>query len=368
MKEELLNKIEELKKLFTPYKRPTLDTGQLEAVWEKSKTTLVLAGAGTGKTAVITEKIQNLLAKGVDPEKILAITYTKKAAAEMERRVQNKNIQISTIHAFCYKLLKECEPKETLEEIRAKFSTGRGFDELITRATKLLKTIETRFEYILVDEYQDIDEDQHKLIKLLAKGHNLFVVGDDYQAIYGFRGSKVKFITKFQDYYPESTTVNLTHNYRVPKNIFAMAEKVISQNKKQIHKEIKTIKKDGTIKNLSWLNEWKEAEGIIAEIKTLDCPLEEIAILYRHHKRAEVIKVIAKMHELPHSTDRKVKNGVSFLTCHSAKGLEFDTVFLLDNHKKSFTKKNMDEEEERRVQYVALTRAKERLYLSSTQC
>ena len=368
MKEELLKKIEELKELFTTRPKTTMDTGQLEAVWDKSKTTLVLAGAGTGKTTVIAEKIQSLLGQGVDPDKILAITYTKKAALEMERRVQNKNISISTIHSFCFKLLRECEGKESLSDIVVGFKEGKGFDQLVTRAVKLLKTIQTRFEYILVDEYQDIDSDQHKLIQILAKGHNLFVVGDDDQNIYGFRGSKIKYITKFQDYYPEATTINLNHNYRVPSNIFKMADEVISKNKKRIPKEIKTMKKDGMIQNLVWLNEWKEAEGIIAEIKSLECPLEEVAVLYRHHKRAEVIKVLAQMHELPHSTDRKVKKGVSFLTCHSAKGLEFDTVFLLDNHKKSFTKKNNDEEEERRVQYVALTRAKERLYLSSTTC
>lgn len=367
MKEELLKKIEELKDFFTMRSRPTLDTDQLEAVWDQSNTTLVIAGAGTGKTTVIVEKIQSLLHQGVVPEKILAITYTKKASQEMEKRVRNKNIQISTIHSFCFRLLRECEGKESLCDIAAGFATGQGFDQLIIRAIKLLKTIQTRFEYILVDEYQDIDSNQHELISLLSKGHKLFVVGDDDQSVYGFRGSKLKYITKFQDYHPGAQVIQLTHNYRCPKNIFELATKTISKNKKRIPKEIKTMKPDGVIINLSYLNEWKEAEGIIQEIQSLSCPLEEVAVIYRHHKRGEVIKILAQMHELPHSSDRKVKRGVSLLTWHSAKGLEFDTVFVLDNNKKSFTKRYPNEEEERRVQYVALTRTKNRLYLSSTQ-
>jgi len=338
-----------------------LNTDQLIAIQSKARATLVLAGVGTGKTTVITQRIKYLISQGVDPSKILAITFTNKAAEEMKERLDREDVHISTIHSFCYQLLRRYGLNPRIEK-------DQDFGRLVIEAIQLIKKnrpIQDEYTDILIDEYQDVSKPLHRLIELLVgKRNRLFAVGDDDQAIFGFCGASNRYILKFKRYFKDVQVVPLGANYRTPRNIFEIATNLIKANRRRHHKELKAVKEGGEIIHLSFESRIDEARVIIQEIGSLKdkYPFEEIAILYRHHRRAKTVKrMLSDMKgypfEIPFSESREKRNGLSLLTFHSAKGLEFGVVFILQEELEQ-------REEERRVLYVGLTRAKERIYLS----
>ena len=352
-----------------------LNSEQLKAVNHIDGPMLVLAGAGSGKTKVLTSRIANLIEKGVSPYNILAITFTNKAAKEMKDRVTNligssaNNIQISTFHSLGLRILKEnynllgyernftiidsddaltiikkimkdlnlAKERYNPRELRSKISSAKNemmgveafakvefdhnvvevykkylnklkngnsidFDDLLILPIRLFKNYPSKLEeyqdkykYILIDEYQDTNEAQYTLSKLLsAKYRNLFVVGDNDQAIYAFRGANYKNILNFEKDYPETKTIMLEENYRSTKTILNAANSVIKNNKERKDKYLWSNNDEGSkIKYRIVSNEKEEASFVGTEIKELiskGIKEEDIAVLYRTNAQSRVIE------------------------------------------------------------------------------
>ena len=294
----------------------TLNDAQREAVTTESGPLLVLAGAGTGKTRVVTFRIARLISRGIKPERILAVTFTNKAANEMKERIQSllpKSVketpEISTFHSLCVRILRRqiqhlgypqkfaiydsgdqdsiarkalreinvpgaaLKPSELLYHIgrwkmasvhpqeaatlarsdqehlaaaayrryqkTLKASGAVDFDDLLLLTEQLFRTSAeacrqeaARFDHVLVDEYQDTNGSQYRIVKALAIGHkNLCVVGDDDQSIYGWRGAEVQHILRFKDDWPSARVVRLVTNYRSTSEILDLANRIIRFNK-----------------------------------------------------------------------------------------------------------------------------------------
>ena len=331
-----------------------LNDKQQQAVTAPLGPVLVLAGAGSGKTRVLTYRIAHLIEKGLcQPENILSLTFTNKAAKEMQERVNKLLTQNSkqlttlptmgTFHSVCARLLRQEITvlgysrgfvifdaddqtkiiKEICEELEigkrfppnlfrayissaknnvqtpAEFSIGLepymhelvlkvytryqnflfsqngvDFDDLLMLTIKIfqvrpdiLKRYQELFAYILVDEYQDTNPAQYLFLSLLASHRNLFVVGDDAQSIYGFRGSTIANILNFEADYSDALVVKLEQNYRSTKNILAVAESVISLNSEQKPKQLWTENEAGPkITVRECLNERDEAAFVAKSI------------------------------------------------------------------------------------------------------
>jgi uncharacterized protein (TIGR00375 family) len=294
--------------LFTPVENQilgVLNPDQKKAVEHQTGPALILAGPGTGKTKVLTTRIANLVIKNdVDPKKILAVTFTNKAAGEMKLRLEkilgNRSLSshatIQTFHAFGLSVLKDfinrTERKHNFTiiddesriaiikeisgnsddsitiserittfkqqlippehsnyepytefyrkyEIKLNEINAFDIDDLITRVAYMfqnnpdvLQHYQNRFEWILIDEYQDVNLAQYKLIHLLCRGENpnLFAIGDPNQAIYGFRGADVRFIRRFREDFPQAKIFNLNTSYRCSDTILRASERVLANH------------------------------------------------------------------------------------------------------------------------------------------
>jgi DNA helicase-2/ATP-dependent DNA helicase PcrA len=230
-----------------------LDKCQLAVIKNAGKQLLIIAGPGSGKTTVLTKRMAyNILENNISPENCLAITFTRRAADEMRGRLKLLlpetflNINVHTFHSLCFSILKENAAVAGLshdfkvaskEEINlSKSDNTLIFDDLIILTLKLLtdnqniaKSYQNHFKYISVDEYQDIDENQYKLIRLLAPADgNLCVIGDPNQAIYGFRGGDSKFFNNFAKDYPEADIINLKNNYRSTGTIVNASNQIVN--------------------------------------------------------------------------------------------------------------------------------------------
>lgn len=352
-----------------------LNSMQEKAVNHIDGPMLVLAGAGSGKTKVLTSRIAGLIENGISPYNILAITFTNKAAKEMKDRAVRlignsaNNIQISTFHSLGLKILKEnysllgyernftiIDSDDVLtiikkiikdmnlskdyynpRELRSKISSAKNemmgvdsfakvefdhnvvevykrylnklkngnsvdFDDLLVLPIKLFKNYpaileeyQDRYKYILIDEYQDTNEAQYVLSKLLsAKYRNIFVVGDNDQAIYAFRGANYKNILNFEKDYPEAKTILLEENYRSTQTILNAANSVIKNNKERKDKNLWSNNDTGDkIKYRVVANEKEEASFVASEIKELiskGVKEEDIAILYRTNAQSRIIE------------------------------------------------------------------------------
>ena len=352
-----------------------LNSMQEKAVNHIEGPMLVLAGAGSGKTKVLTSRIANLIDTGISPYNILAITFTNKAAKEMKDRVYKiigssaNNIQISTFHSLGLKILKEnysllgydrnftiIDSDDVLtiikkilkdlnlskelynpREIKNKISSAKNemmgvdsfskvefdhnivevyrlyqrklkngnsvdFDDLLILPIKLFKNYpnllneyQERYKYILIDEYQDTNEAQYTFSKILAaKYRNIFVVGDNDQAIYAFRGANYKNILNFEKDYPEAKTILLEENYRSTKTILNAANCVIKNNKERKDKNLWSNNEEGNkIKYKVVENEKEEASFVVDKIKELinsGVKEEDIAVLYRTNAQSRVIE------------------------------------------------------------------------------
>ena len=303
-----------------------LNPAQRLAVTTTEGPVMVMAGAGSGKTKVLTTRNTYIIKElKVIPSKILAVTFTNKAALEMKKRVADMldintdYMWVSTFHSFCARLLRmeidamppynkkftildeedsirvirkiisesnrefETTPKEfkkvisknknnkdysvnipSIEDFmyvnqkyeeKCKKDNLLDFDDLIiktielfTKNPKILEKYQNQFEYILVDEFQDTNEFQYDLMTILSSKHrNLFVVGDDFQSIYSFRGAKIENIRKLQQDYQDIKLILLEQNYRSTSQILNLANDVIENNPNQIKKVMFSTNKEGVL-------------------------------------------------------------------------------------------------------------------------
>lgn len=353
-----------------------LNPAQKEAVLHKEGPCLVIAGAGSGKTKVLTTRIAHLINDGVSPYEILAITFTNKAAKEMRDRlnilVPNNNAFVGTFHSFGLRILrenylslglernftiidgddvlsiikkimkekgidsKECAPSyirnrisfiknemlssgeiekymtsdaeqlatEIYEEYKRRLKTNNSvdFDDLLTLPVELflhnpdiLERYQNKFKYILIDEYQDTNEVQYKMTKLLAsKYQNIFVVGDPDQSIYMFRGANFRNILNFEKDYHNTKVIPLEENYRSTKMILDAANSVIKNNKERKDKNLRSNNGVGIkLKYLRSYDEKHEITLVIEQIKELlreGYQKKDIAIFYRTNAQARAVE------------------------------------------------------------------------------
>lgn len=257
-----------------------------------------------------------------------------------------------------------------------------NFNDMIIRTISLFKNhneiaeiFRNKFEYILVDEFQDVNNLQVELIKLLLTGDNqLFCVGDDWQSIYGFRGSNVDFIVNFEEHFKDSETIKLSMNYRSTEHIVGASNEVIKHNKFKIDKNVQSNKKSSSkIQVYAGKNEADNIDYVVGQVKDLQkkgYTKEDILFLYRR----------SKMFDPYFERFKQERIYVSGKTIHASKGLEAKAVFIIgltegsggfpdiwmeDRIYQIIKKSNHDLllEEERRLFYVAITRAKDDLFL-----
>lgn len=387
-----------------------LNEKQKLAVTEVEGPLLVLAGAGSGKTKVLTTRIAYLIEElGINPHNILAITFTNKASKEMKMRIikligpKANEMQISTFHSFGVTILKDHYKKlgydknftildsedalsvikKIMKEnnidikaynpkaIRSKISSAKNelispldyerfvnndyekkvlliyekyqrklkinnsvdFDDLLILPIKLfeqnkdvLKKYQDRFNYVLIDEYQDTNEAQYKFTKMIsAKNKNICVVGDENQSIYSFRGSNYRNILNFEKDYSNAKVIMLEENYRSTKNILDTANCVIKNNKQQKNKKLWTSKLDGTkVKYHRCSDEIDEAYYVYSEInKLLNSGIlkSEIAVLYRTNAQSRNIEEALLRNNVPYKVvgsfyfykRREIKDLISYL-------------------------------------------------------
>lgn len=380
-----------------------LNDKQLEAVNSNDRFIFLLAGAGSGKTRVIVERIKRLVNEGKNPNEILAITFTNKAASEMRERINNSSINVNTFHAFCYQELEKTgfnirviDPKDTpftqfelLQVSRYKNSLSSvkpplifyeynayltnkkvyDFDDLMLMFLNS-KEYFSKFKYVFIDEFQDTNPLQYQILnKLIKKDSSVFCVGDPDQSIYAFRGANSKIINTFiKDF--KATLITLDQNYRSSKLIINAANFLIKKNKNRINKKLEHVKQeDGIIEFYQFENYQAETKFIIEKLKELlseGILFKDIAIIYRNHNRAVTFKKKYYNNYL-----YQIKPELNLLSCHESKGLEFKVVFIigLENNlfPSIFENKISELEEERRLMYVAMTRAMERLYITISE-
>jgi len=378
-----------------------LSTEQLKAVTSKDRFIFLLAGAGSGKTRVVIERIKYLIKNGANPKKILAITFTRKAAEEMKLRLDNELVNVNTFHGYCYQelvkdglnkqiidpqdlpftqseLLLISNYKNSLRSVKPpiilneynEYLTNRNlidFDDIMNLFLKEYQKKRFDYKYIFIDEFQDTNNLQYEILKLLINNEsNVFAVGDPDQSIYRFRGANSKIIDKYLNDF-KATLLNLGNNYRSSVKIIDEANYVIKKNKTRIKKELIPNKEsDGLVRVYSFENQKSECYFIISKIKELMSKgylLKDIAIIYRNHSRASTFKRIYVDNYLI-----SVEPNINLLSCHESKGLEFKIVFIIGLEEGLFPAvyENMisEVEEERRLFFVAITRAKDQLYLT----
>lgn len=376
-----------------------LNDKQRQAVISGSKQLLILAGAGTGKTSTLTQKIAYLIKeKGVNPYNILAITFTNKAAEEMRLRVKGavgedaNDMWIFTFHSACMRILRryidrlgykntfvvyDTEDKLSLinrimkelnigDNIKKKYVAGEisnakllgmdpvdydrsidsfdyikrtvgqiysiyqqeikeanavDFDDLIKLTVELFDKNEDirdyyseRFKYIFVDEYQDTNMQQFKLVEQLARNHkNLCVVGDDDQSIYKFRGADIGNILGFEKVYPNAEVIKLEQNYRSTKNILNAANLIIANNKNRKSKKLWTENIEGDkVVVYDFNNEYEEAKSVVSKIEYMytmqQFDYKDITILYRTNSQSRTFEEFMVKSNIPY----KILGGINF--------------------------------------------------------
>ena len=359
-----------------------LNKEQREAVETVDGPLLVLAGAGSGKTRVLTYRIANLIENhGVAPWSILALTFTNKAAKEMKERtdkligIEESDMWVTTFHSFCVRVLRididrlgydsrfviydEQDQNGIIKDIvspqifdekrmsnglvrsmisqaknsgesperflldsgtgmddklveiyrayqkKLKSSNALDFDDLLIKTVELFETCpdvlekyRKKFRFVLVDEYQDTNAPQYRIIKLICGEHrNICVVGDDDQSIYGWRGADIRNILDFEKDFPGAKVIRLEQNYRSTKAILDCANSVITHNMGRKFKKLWTAKVGGSpVEFLNVQNERDEAYNIAKTIIDLrrreDRKFNDFAILYRTHAQSRVLESV----------------------------------------------------------------------------
>jgi len=381
-----------------------LNEVQKESVINYSGPAMVIAGAGSGKTRVLTYRVAYMLQQGIDPFNILALTFTNKAAREMKERIYNlvgsteaKSVWMGTFHAIFARVLRAeghhlgypsnftiydtddskslvrsilkdlgLDPKiypagyvlgrissaksnlisaqdynanhelmsqdkmaakpfigniYSMYTARCRRALAMDFDDLLFNMNLLLRDFpdvllkyQKKFQYILVDEYQDTNYAQYLIVKKLAARHeNICVVGDDAQSIYAFRGANIQNILNFEKDYPDLKTYKLEQNYRSTQHIVNAANSVIAYNKEQIFKKIWTQNEEGVkLKLLRTSSDTEEGQLVaqnVFEIKMNNqLPNSEFAVLYRTNAQSRSIEEALRKLNIPY----RIYGGLSF--------------------------------------------------------
>ncbi len=474
-----------------------LNESQKQAVMADEGHLLIVAGPGTGKTLAIVRRIAYLINQGVSPENILAVTFTNRAAREMKERAnallgpKADSAFIGTFHLLGLKILRQSMPdnfvicnrdeqinilkellkgtktkaqdaaeriskiKNFLEDADGEMSgiyetyqsalsnkSALDFDDLILKPiemfddSRLLDKYRERFRYIIVDEYQDINPAQYRLLKLLAGDNaNICAVGDSDQAIYAFRGADIENFLNFEKDFKDAKAIALTQNYRSTGAILGASGSMIKNNLKRIDKKLSTARESvNPINIVSVPDEKAEGEFIVKEIEArMGCTshynlytlgsntacdgsysFSDFAVIFRTNAQAKAIEEAFMESGIPYQVigrknlrqrkeiediisymksvikspaDAEKEQGasleetllseddffdpkaeaVALMTLHMAKGLEFRVVFIagVEDGLIPYTlnKDNADIEEERRLFYVGMTRAKDELFL-----
>ena len=357
---------------------------------------LIVAGAGSGKTRVLTSRIAYILEKGSDPSRILALTFTKKAASEMKERIalmvgerKARRLYMGTFHSVFIRFLREfaeplgypqtftiydtsdsvsaikaCikelnlddkiyKPKDVLSRIsmaknnlvtpgayrrnqtalqndaaakkprivdiyelyahKCRQAGVMDFDDILLNMNILLRdnpealeSVSGRFDYLMVDEYQDTNFSQYLILKKLAQRHqNICVVGDDSQSIYAFRGAKIENILNFKKDYPQHHIFRLEQNYRSTKVIVDAANSLIAKNSARIPKECYSMGEDGEkIRLIQAYTEQEEAlliaSSIVSRIHSVSAQYQDFAILYRTNAQSRALEEALRKRNLPY--------------------------------------------------------------------
>jgi superfamily I DNA/RNA helicase len=454
---------------------------QKKAIISQKNKILCIAGAGSGKTSVLVKRIEFLVRyKSVPPEKILAITFTRKAKQEMESRLLDLGIKtnVETFNSFseqilrknsikiyqrnvrvmnyqdkifalsmalaksgldlksavdiyfsenqkrgkepeklsniflndCYSILEyfkatkqefyDFSKKIEKDKENAKIIYGicqdimkhmelqglRDFTDQLLDCLRFFKESPSeipQFEHILVDEYQDVNDAQIELLDLLSP-KNLFCVGDPRQSIFGWRGSNLDYLLKFQERFPDAEIIGLNKNYRSAKKIVEFMNTSISDL--GLEDLEGNLSEEGEIHFFDFETEQEEYNFIIKRIQELNIERNEVFVLSRTNRQLTELSQKFRLLKIPHvvkSDEIKkpvdAKEGeVTLSTIHAIKGLEAKAVFVMGCNEQNFPCKASDhpilefikgqdsdkEEEERRLFYVAVSRAKEKLFLS----
>ncbi|HEY1478045.1 MAG TPA: UvrD-helicase domain-containing protein [Chthoniobacterales bacterium] len=383
-----------------------LNPQQLEAVRATRGPVLILAGAGTGKTRVITTRIAYLLNEGAAAEKILAVTFTNKAANEMRDRVRSmvekgkaSKVTVCTFHALCVRILRQDIDKlgyktnfsiydegdqlglirniiprlaavsEKLDPQLARNFISKAknqhykvpasdqtlaaavfhryqeqlkafnavdFDDLLILTVRLLEEFteirrkwENRFEFVMVDEFQDTNRLQFELVRQLGGAHrNVCVVGDDDQSIYGWRGAEISNILEFEHYFPHPKIIKLEQNYRSTNAILGGANSIIRCNPRRRPKSLWSQNGDGqAIRILQVPDEREEANFVVGEIQKQQlaeqCRWTEFAVIFRMNAQSRLIEEHFRRLKIPYRVvggrsffeRREVKDLLSYLAC-----------------------------------------------------
>lgn len=366
-----------------------LNTKQKKAILNEDRFVFLYAGAGTGKTTVMIEKIRHLIHKGYQPESILALTFTKEAAAQMRSRLNIENVSLKTFHAWSYehvshlKLISEDTPfsSEYLKKVSLyknkkmtsilpfkymKYQTYLNVHQVIDYDDLLLIAIKEKafnktYSYILIDEFQDTNMLQLKLLDTLIKSETkVFAVGDPDQSIYGFRGAVPNVIQIFIRNY-QAKTLLLSNNYRSYTYIIKLANHLMTHDRYRVKKHLEpSFDVSGKLMYKVFNNLNEEVKYIKYFIKTYK---KDIAILCRTHQRMFDIKMM--MFETFMFLESR---DIQLLTIHQSKGLEFDHVFITGLEQNTIPGNHiMSKEqlrEERRLLFVAITRARKTLCFS----
>ena len=385
----------------------SLNDKQKEAVFHTEGPVLILAGAGSGKTRVLTHRVAYLIAeKKVDPWNIMAITFTNKAAQEMRTRVDrlvghgSDSIWVATFHASCARILRRFadrigydnnftiydtdDQKTVMKEVckylqidtkqlkertilnaisdaknelinetefanrsfgdysrqrissayreyqsRLRANNAMDFDDLILNTVELLRAnpdvltgYQERFSYVMVDEYQDTNTAQFRLVELLAGGRrNLCVVGDDDQSIYKFRGANIRNILDFEKVYPDAFVVRLEQNYRSTQNILDAANGVIAHNKGRKEKALWTDAGAGKLIHYRPFDTASEEAGYIADEIGRGVRggrrYSDFAILYRTNAQSRLLEEYLVRENVPY----QIVGGVNFYARREIKDL-----------------------------------------------
>ncbi|MCR4338063.1 MAG: ATP-dependent helicase [Candidatus Omnitrophica bacterium] len=454
-----------------------LNSSQHQAVHHSGQHLLIVAGPGTGKTHTLTQRILHFSQRLKDQERILAITFTNKAAHEMRERVSSQfpqwqdRIVIGTFHYFGLSLLRQyaqrigisenfkiAAPEDIAEGIKEIWPQWKAsqrseileqasrwksvefqnspseevrqyqeclqkkgwldFDDLLLNPVNLLKEcedvrkeIQQRYRFIFVDEYQDISPIQHQFLKLLVGPEShLTAIGDPNQAIYGFRGADVKFFESFTEDFPGAQATSLSENYRSSPNLLSASSQIMAQGR-SLHVPELTAKiyTEGRLVIHETPTDKAEAEYVVHQIEKMvggtsmfshdsgraeisdsaARSFHDIVVLYRLKAQRRCLEEALNRSGIPYRVTEQINGNpedlvdpfsfrqfregdnaekVSLMTIHASKGLEFSVVFIVGCEEGliplDIAGMESDREEERRLFYVGMTRAKEQLFLT----
>lgn len=359
----------------------------------------LVAGAGSGKTTTLIEAVEQCNQSYLPASEITMITFTRKAAHEMQLRLAARNLSVkycSTMHALAYKhFLKNTSRKyriiknsdaiinsiarkllpqyshipaiallksslvaqEEIDKIYSQYHEYKqnnafiDFEDMITHATSLLQNArDTGFKVVFVDEFQDTSPIQIEFLKAM-KPEKLFVVGDDWQSIYKFRGADVNISLNFTDDFNKSKRLFLTENFRSQKHVVKLGNRIIKLSSSFIKKKLNAHHPKQKKPAIYFLPVYDRLTDMVAYFA------ERLAEITRQYK----VTILVRTNYIRKLLENHLNEAVNILTIHSAKGLEFDHVIVFGIAENIMPHRWASYDEEVRLLYVAATRAKHRL-------